>query len=173
MGEDLVEFLEKENLIEKIYSNQLLNLKLSGSYHFDNIERNYTYQEEKEILENLKNFIQLKFLLDRPTTEKLVFNYGFNAIKVLDLGATNNTNVKLIDTFPLLESQIIYSIRHEMAIKPNDIICRRIGVSFLDEKLAYSLIERVTQIMGKELKWNSSRIKKEVEEATNNMKYFL
>lgn len=173
MGEDLVEFLEKENLIEKSYSNQILNLKLSGSYHLDNLERNYTYQEEKEILENLKNYIQLKYLLDRSTADKLVFNYGFNAIKVLEFGATNKTNVKIDESLPFLESQILYSVRHEMAIKPNDIICRRIGISFLDEKIANSLIEKVTQIMGKELKWNANRIKKEIEEARNNMKYFL
>jgi glycerol-3-phosphate dehydrogenase len=173
IGQDLVEFLEKENLISKELSYSTLMTKLYGSYHFENLERNSTYQEEKEILENLKNYLRLKYLIDKQTAEKLVFNYGFNSIRVLELGATTNTNTKLSENLPILESQILYSLRNEMAIKPNDIICRRIGIGFLNQSMAESLVEKITNIMGKELKWNASRIKKEIEESKKNLKYLL
>lgn len=173
IGEDVVDFLEKENLINNSFSGNTLNTKLYGSYHLENLDRNLTYHDERQILENFKNYIQLKYLMDKPTIEKLVFYYGYNATKVLDLGAITKTNNKLYESLPVLESQIIYSVRHEMAVKPNDIICRRIGVGFLDEKLANLLLEKITNIMGKELKWSSSRIKKEIEEAQKNFKYLL
>ena len=52
MGEDVVDFLEKEKILENVKIGSCLNTKLYGSYHTDNLERNYTYQEEKQILEN-------------------------------------------------------------------------------------------------------------------------
>ena len=132
-----------------------------------------SYNDEKQILENYKNYLQLKYLIDKPIIDKLVFYYGYNASKVLDLGVSTKSNNKLIESYPILESQIIYSIRHEMAVKPNDIICRRIGIGFLDEQLSNSILEKITNIMGKELNWSSSRIKKEILEAQINMKYLL
>jgi glycerol-3-phosphate dehydrogenase len=175
MGDDVIEFLRKERMIEVKTDGDCLNMKLLGSYHVENLEKSFTYKEEREILENLKLYLESKFGIDKKTAEKMVFYYGFKSIDVLEEGAINNRNVKLLEDthVHILESQVVYSVRHEMAIKPNDILCRRLGLGFLDEKLTDSLVEKVANIMAKELNWNDDRKKKEIDEARNNLKYLL
>lgn len=46
-----------------------------------------------------------------------------------------------------LESEVRYSIRNEMAIKPNDIICRRIGIGFLNDKVSLEAFPSVSKII--------------------------
>lgn len=58
-----------------------------------------------------------------------------------------------------------------MAEKPNDIICRRVPIAFLDQDTAKKLLPEVVEIMAKEKRWDSSRAKKELEEALKDLKY--
>jgi glycerol-3-phosphate dehydrogenase len=43
-----------------------------------------------------------------------------------------------------------------MAEKPNDIICRRVPIAFLNSKVASELLPSVVEIMGKEKKWSNA-----------------
>ena len=38
--------------------------------------------------------------------------------------------------YPFLRSEIIYAIRQEMAVKPNDILCRRMPIGILNKAAA-------------------------------------
>lgn len=59
-----------------------------------------------------------------------------------------------------------------MAQKPNDIVCRRMPISFLDSEAAKeNVLPRVVDIMAKELKWSSDKKSKELTEAKENLKY--
>jgi len=42
-------------------------------------------------------------------------------------------NVRIHTDYPFLKSEILYAIRNEMAEKPNDIICRRVPIGFLNK----------------------------------------
>ena len=58
----------------------------------------------------------------------------------------------------------------EMAVKPNDVICRRVPISFLDTVAARdTILPKVIDIMGTELKWSEERKKKELEEAIEGL----
>lgn len=41
-----------------------------------------------------------------------------------------------------------------MAIKPNDFVCRRIPLAFIDEKVAIVILPRVVELMGETLGWS-------------------
>lgn len=58
-----------------------------------------------------------------------------------------------------------YAAKYELAEKPNDIICRRVPIAFLNKKLADDLLPEVVEIMAKEKKWNAAQKKAELEEA--------
>ena len=50
-----------------------------------------------------------------------------------------------------------------MAIKPNDVICRRVPISFIDTKATReTILPRVVNIMAKELKWTEEKKAKEL-----------
>jgi len=45
-----------------------------------------------------------------------------------------------------------------MACKPNDVVCRRVPISFLDTKCAAEqILPKVIDIFAKELKWDQKR----------------
>jgi len=46
-------------------------------------------------------------------------------------------------------------MRSEMAMRPNDIVCRRVPISFIDEKATQEIVmPKVVEIMAKELGWS-------------------
>lgn len=50
---------------------------------------------------------------------------------------------------------MLYAIRCEMAMKPNDVVCRRVPISFLDSKMAADeMLPQVVEIFAKEFKWD-------------------
>lgn len=54
-----------------------------------------------------------------------------------------------------MKSEVLYAVRHEMAVKPNDILCRRVPIAVLDSKAAAEVVKDVVDIMGKEKKWST------------------
>lgn len=79
---------------------------------------------------------------------------------------------RLHEDYPFVESEILYSIQSEMAVKPNDIICRRVPVSFIDQKTSSeTVLPRVVEIMAKELKWSEEKKAKELQEALKGLSY--
>ena len=151
------------------------NFKLTGSAHWDNIDKSLIFSEEQRILTNLREFISKRYSVSQEISEKLVFLYGFNSLKILENGKKEDTNKLIMNqiSFPILESQISYSIKNEMVIKINDFLCRRIGLAFLNQEQAFNLIEPIGKIMGKELNWNESKLSEEIEEAKLNLKYLF
>jgi glycerol-3-phosphate dehydrogenase len=85
------------------------------------------------------------------------------SVKVVKLDP--KLNVRVHPDYPFLKSEIAYAAKHEMAEKPNDIICRRVPIGFLNQNLADELLPEVVNIMGKEKKWSNAQKKTELEEA--------
>lgn len=56
-------------------------------------------------------------------------------------------NEKIHESYPFLKSEVVYAVRSEMAVKPNDVICRRVPIAFLDKKIAEDLLPEVVEIM--------------------------
>lgn len=100
------------------------------------------------------------------------------ALRVADLGVQEGhkqkktLNERIHPDYPYLKSEILYAIRHEMVEKPNDILCRRIPIAFLNKKLAADLLlPEITDILAQERKWSPAHKKQELEEATKLIEY--
>jgi glycerol-3-phosphate dehydrogenase len=65
-------------------------------------------------------------------------------------------NIRIHPDYPFLKSEILYAIRNEMAEKPNDIICRRVPIGFLNMQVSKNLLTEVVEIMAKEKKWSNA-----------------
>ena len=68
-------------------------------------------------------------------------------------------NERIHPNYPFLKSEISYAIKYELAEKPNDVLCRRVPLAFLDKKAADNLLPEVIEIMAKEKSWSAERIK--------------
>ena len=58
-------------------------------------------------------------------------------------------------------------------MKPNDILCRRLTLSFMSLETAKELLPEVTEILAAQHKWSSSQKEKELREAAENLKFML
>lgn len=83
------------------------------------------------------------------------------------------TNDRLHPEYPFLKSEVVYAVREQMAIKPNDVVCRRIPLSFLDIKVAEEILPEVVEIMAKELGWSSQQKSDELKAAKDNLKFMF
>lgn len=52
-----------------------------------------------------------------------------------------------------------------MALKPNDVICRRIPLAFLDNKAADQLLPEIVEIMAAHKGWSETQAEQELQEA--------
>lgn len=77
--------------------------------------------------------------LDADVADHLIHAYGTTSLRVIEIGEQNakngmtmGVNERVHPDYPFLKSEISYAIKEEMVEKPNDIICRRVPLAFLD-----------------------------------------
>mmetsp|Transcript_118990 Transcript_118990/g.165910 ORF Transcript_118990/g.165910 Transcript_118990/m.165910 type:complete len:90 (+) Transcript_118990:1200-1469(+) len=87
------------------------------------------------------------------------------------MGQELGINTRLHDEYPFLKSEILYAIKYQMAEKPNDILCRRVPISFLHEKATESMLPEVVEMLAEEKNWDEERVNKELEEAKEMLRY--
>lgn len=69
---------------------------------------------------------------------------------------------KLHPKYPYLEGEVVWAIRNEMAITLEDIMCRRIGLFFIDTQASKKIASKVASIMKIELKKDDEWMKNEL-----------
>jgi len=149
-------------------------LKLSGAVNFENEGgSNRLYDDEIKFFNHLEKYLVKNYKISSELAKSLVFTYGSNSLVVLNIGQEMNLNVPISENISVLKSEIVYDIRHEMAVRPNDFLCRRAGIAFLNLKAAEESIDTVSDIFATELKWNSSKVEKEKEEAKQNIPFLF
>ena len=65
-----------------------------------------------------------------------------------------------------IKAEIIYAIRHQMAMSLEDILARRIRILYLDAKVAIQVAPEVARIMSKEMNKNTEWTLKEINNFT-------
>ena len=138
MGQETVDkILEKNKLDTKYDETQTLNFSLIGSYsRLESLTR--VNIVPKQLFNQYEDYLTLKQDLSRDSAQHLVHTYGTSSKRVVDLGQQNRLlglpgqNEKIHPDYPFLKSEIAYAVKHELAEKPNDIICRRVPIAFLN-----------------------------------------
>jgi glycerol-3-phosphate dehydrogenase len=88
--------------------------------------------------------------------------YGARARVVAQIAADGHGN-RLAVEWPIIEAEVIYAVRHEMAHTPLDVLTRRTRLAFLDTLAALGAVPRVAELMGQELSWNAEKVALEQE----------
>ena len=101
------------------------------------------------------------------------------SVRVAELGEQEGKKLKkklnerIHPDYPFLKSELLYTIRHEMVEKPNDVLCRRVPIAFLNKELAVKLLPEVVDMLAKEKRWSSSQKKLELEEAIRLIEFMF
>ena len=97
--------------------------------------------------------------LDASTCEHLSQKYGSRAQAILALLDENNTwRTRLHPDYPFIQAEVIYQIREEMAVKPRDVLARRLRLEMLDWQATIQATPMVCELLGLELQWNDEQV---------------
>ncbi|GAA0877822.1 glycerol-3-phosphate dehydrogenase/oxidase [Algoriphagus jejuensis] len=89
--------------------------------------------------------------------------YGSNAKLIQDLAkADTSLAEKIHPDFPNIMAEVVWAIRHEMAIKVEDVLSRRVRMLMLDAQAALDSAKKVADLMAVELKKTPAWIEKEL-----------
>ena len=153
MAQDLVDLLEKEKFLEKLEECKTEKYKLLGNIANENE------------LNKIMNF----YPISQATKESLKTLYGSSCTQVLNI-ANEKDNFELIHPkLPYLKAEIAYCINYEFVKKPIDFLSRRIGLCFVNKKLALDCVDVICSEMANLLSWDEERKNKEI----NNCRDFI
>ncbi|CCI10038.1 unnamed protein product [Albugo candida] len=109
--------------------------------------------------------------LDKDVAEHLMRNYGTRALQIAEIGKRGFLDRKsgtfprrLHPKYPYLESEIVFAVQQEYAIRVTDIIGRRMRLAFIDSEVAFQLAPGIVHLMGDLLKWSKDRRQRELQE---------
>jgi glycerol-3-phosphate dehydrogenase len=89
-------------------------------------------------------------------------HYGIDKEDILAIGEEEeNMDGFISEKLNILKAQIVWAVRNEMARTVEDILARRTRALFLDARESIRIAPNVASIMAKELKQDSSWIKKQ------------
>lgn len=90
-------------------------------------------------------------------------SYGDRSLEVAELchGALAG---RVLQGHPYLKGEVLYAVRHEMALRALDFLERRIPLSLLDRHAARRAAPEVVALMAEEFAWNPERQRRELEE---------
>ncbi|NUM57951.1 MAG: FAD-dependent oxidoreductase [Bdellovibrionaceae bacterium] len=141
MGEHTInKAVELLNLPKNQYQSQTENLKISGADGYNN---NYT------------QFLVNKFSLDSDIAAHLATTFGSRSEFLLQ---TYSDKLERIDPHhPFIMAEVHYAITYEAARKITDVISRRLRFSMLDLNASLQSLEKIADVMAKELDWTEQK----------------
>lgn len=155
MGKEAVEIAVERFGLEPEYSSRTDDLRLIG----------YTGDSQ-----TYENSLSSEYHLPASTAQRLVQDYGSRAAAVLT--ESQDLNIPLVEGENYLQSEVIYAVRREFAVKPMDVLCRRLRLGMENQKAAQRAVERVVALMGRELGWSAERMQQETAAAVSDLAQF-
>lgn len=105
------------------------------------------------------------FELSDDTIQHLCFDFGGNALAILDLIEQDQTlRQRLVANLPYVRAEVVYISRQEMAITLDDVLSRRTRLSLEDRDRATDVAEEVARLMGTAQGWSTEQIRAAVEQ---------
>jgi glycerol-3-phosphate dehydrogenase len=86
--------------------------------------------------------------------------YGDQAEQVAQL-ADDGYGARLVENHPVLEAEVLYAVRYELAERVIDVLARRMPLALLDTEAAKQAAPRVLELMSRELGWSEQRCEEE------------
>jgi glycerol-3-phosphate dehydrogenase len=99
--------------------------------------------------------------LPEPTSRHLAHKFGTDAVHVLQLANEDDELASpLVDGAPPIQAEVVYAVRHEMALTVDDILARRTGLELYDWRMAIEAAPAVARLMGRELGWSPAEVRR-------------
>ncbi|QNK76491.1 glycerol-3-phosphate dehydrogenase/oxidase [Winogradskyella sp. PAMC22761] len=100
-----------------------------------------------------------------------LYFYGSDEEAVLKLSKENGWDKSLSDSMGVIQAQVVWAVRNEMALNIEDFLARRVRCQLLNAKESITMAPEVAKIMAKELgkdeAWQTAQVK-EYKEVTSN-----
>lgn len=102
-----------------------------------------------------------KYGFDEKVASYLNRTYGDQAELIAEL-AVAGYGARLVESHPVIEAEVLYAARHELAERVIDVLARRMPLAMLDTEAAKLAAPRVMEIMSEELGWDQRRREQEI-----------
>lgn len=79
---------------------------------------------------------------------------------------------RLVPSFPILEAEVIFAVRHDWACHAEDILARRTRMLFLNKAAALRALPTVVRIMAHELEWDDEKQQHELQRSFDYIRHF-
>jgi glycerol-3-phosphate dehydrogenase len=107
------------------------------------------------------------YSLAPETARHLAGKFGTASTAVLELCRRSpELALPLAEGFGALQAEVVYSVRHEMAVSLEDVLARRIGLQWYGWKEAVAAAPTAASLMARELGWQDSEKRAAVESYT-------
>lgn len=126
--------------------------------------------EKKENLPGTKSVshkIKIKGYLENPDLQDPLCLYGSEVSVLRKISSESGNSGMVSDILNLSVAEIVYAVRHEMALKLEDVLARRTRALLLDANEAFRISRKVAQIMAREKAYNSEWVENEVKDFYN------
>jgi glycerol-3-phosphate dehydrogenase len=101
--------------------------------------------------------------LSLHTAQHLVFTYGSNYRRLIDMMREDvKLREPLAEGLPHVCAEVVYAVRHEMAMTVADVLARRTRLAVLAGDDSLKCAPVVAHLMAKELGWNDRQMKQQV-----------
>ena len=118
--------------------------------------------------------IEKEYSLPADVAKHLAGKFGTTALEALELLKENPAwNRRIAAGLPVIEAEIIFCIRYEMAETIEDLLARRTGAQLHGWKEAIEAAPRVAELLAQEKRWEPGRSASAVSEYTTRIASFL
>ncbi|KAK8803407.1 hypothetical protein WA158_001101 [Blastocystis sp. Blastoise] len=158
-----------EETINKV--SELLSKKTSCSTK-DSLLTGANEKKQQLIPSEISTTLRDTYSFPRDIADHLAHSYGYRAYQIADLAKTENLGSRLNIDYPHIEAEVVFSCRKEYCCTAIDYIARRSRLSFLDTKVAESVVDKVVSLMEKEIPsgFDVEKQKKDAYDYINIMK---
>lgn len=112
--------------------------------------------------------------ISQDTAHHLAAKFGTAAWKVLELTRENHDLLQpILSGGPLIQAEVIYCVREELACTLEDIVARRLGIQFYSWREAIHAAPAAAELTAKELNWSSNQTKSAIASYVNKVNRFL
>ena len=118
--------------------------------------------------------IEKEYSLPADVAKHLAGKFGTTALEALQLLKENPAwNRRIAAGLPVIEAEIIFCIRYEMAETIEDLLARRTGAQLHGWREAIEAAPRVAELLAQEKRWEPGRSASAVSEYTTRIASFL
>jgi glycerol-3-phosphate dehydrogenase len=112
--------------------------------------------------------------ISEETAHHLSAKFGTLAWKVLELTKQNQSLAKpILADRPLIQAEVIYTVREELAATIEDVLARRLGVQFYSWRDAIQAAPVVGSLIAGELRWSEAETKSAITAYVNKINHLL